>query len=115
MKSLLLLVTAFLTIGFASAQDSTKAAAPRSPAPADTARPPAKGQLKVQRKKGKVFEREKPERRRFDSTLFPNNTIATRSDYMESMERIYDMLSQVPAVTATFVHLDEIDDKLDDE
>jgi len=113
MKSLLLLLTAFLTIGFASAQDSAKAAAPKSPA--DTVRPQAKGQLKVQRKKGKVFEREKPERRRFDSTLFTNNTIATRSDYMESMERIYNMLSQVPAVTATFVHLDEIDNKLDDE
>src|SRR5690348_5963506 len=103
MKSLLLLLTAFLTIGFVSAQDSTKAPAPKSPA--DTVRPQAKGQLKAQRKKGKVFEREKPERRRFDSTLFTNNTIATRSDYMASMERIYDMLSQVPAVTATFVHL----------
>jgi small-conductance mechanosensitive channel len=113
MKSLLSLVTAFLIFGFASAQDSTKAAAPKSPA--DTVRPKPKGQLKVQRKKGKVFEREKPERRKFDSTLFTNNTVATRSDYMASMERIYDLLSQVPAVTASFVHLDEIDDKLDDE
>ena len=100
-------------IGFACAQDSTKAVAPRLPA--DTVKSQQKGGLKVQRKKGKIFEREKPERRKFDSTLFTNNTIAARSDYMESMEKIYDMLSQVPAVTASFVHLDEIDDKLDDE
>ncbi|HVU57657.1 MAG TPA: mechanosensitive ion channel domain-containing protein [Puia sp.] len=113
MKSLLSLFTAFLIMGYVSAQDSTKTAAPRSPA--DTVKSPPKAGLKVQRKKGKIFEREKPERRKFDSTLFTNNTIATRSDYMESMEKVYDMLSQVPAVTATFVHLDEIDDKLDDE
>lgn len=113
MKSLLLLLTAFLMIEFASAQDSTKAAAPRPPA--DTVKSQQKGSLKVQRKKGKIFEREKPERRKFDSTLFTNNTIASRSDYMESMEKIYDMLSQVPAVTASFARLDEIDDKLDDE
>lgn len=100
-------------IEFASAQDSTKAAAPRPPA--DTVKSQQKGSLKVQRKKGKIFEREKPERRKFDSTLFTNNTIASRSDYMESMEKIYDMLSQVPAVTASFARLDEIDDKLDDE
>jgi len=113
MKGLLTLFTAFLIFGFASAQDSTKAIVPKSPA--DTVKSQQKGGLKVQRKKGKIFEREKPERRRFDSSLFTNNTIATRSDYMESMEKVYDMLSQVPAVTATFVHLDEIDDKLDDE
>jgi len=113
MKSLFLLLTAFLMMGFASAQDSTRAAAPKSPA--DTVKSQQKGELKTQRKKGKIFEREKPERRKFDSTLFTNSTVATRDDYMASMERVYDMLSQVPAVTATFDQLDEIDTNLADE
>jgi small-conductance mechanosensitive channel len=113
MKSLLSLLSALLIFGAATAQDSAKSPAPKSPS--DTVRTTTKGGLKAQRKKGKIFEREKPERRKFDSTLFTSNAIATRSDYMESMEKVYDMLSQVPAVTATFVHLDEIDEKLDDE
>src|SRR5258707_11460562 len=99
-KCLLPLFMAILVTGFGrvSAKDTPKA--PKPPIAADTLRSPKKETLKIQRKKGKIFEREKPERRKFDSTLFSGNAIVTRSDYMESMEKVYEMLSQVPAVTA---------------
>jgi potassium-dependent mechanosensitive channel len=120
MKNLLLLC--FFITGFHAllAQDSSKTGIPRTlRAAADTSKtvqkPVGKSTLKIDLKKGKIFEREKPERRKFDSTLFTNTVIASRSDYLESMEKIFQMLSQVPVVTATFIRLPEIDTKLDDE
>jgi potassium efflux system protein len=109
MKNFLLFCFFILGISRLTAQD--KQPLP----PADTTKPVPKPQLKVERKKGKIFQREQPERRKFDSSLFTNSNVATRSDYLESMERVYQVLSKVPAVTTTFIRLDEIDDKLDDE
>jgi len=119
MKATLLLCFFIAGISCASAQDTLKTGGPKPPqVAADTSKPVQKTQnrpqLKIERK-GKIFERERPERRKFDSTLFTNNNTATRSDYLESMEKIYQMLSQVPVVTSSFVRLPEIDDKLDDE
>jgi len=120
MKNFLLLSLFLSVLGGLSAQDTVKQAVPPRPlAKADTSGPgqnaEIKPQLKAERKKGKIFEREKPERRKFDSTLFTNTNVITRSDYLESMEKMYQVLSQVPAVTTTFIRIDEIDDKLDDE
>jgi potassium efflux system protein len=119
MKNFLLLYLFLSVVGGLSAQDTLKKAAPHQLAQADTSRPgqkeEARPSLKIERKKGKIFAREKPERRKFDSTLFTNTNVITRSDYLQSMEKMYQVLSQVPAVTTTFIRLDEIDDKLDDE
>lgn len=120
MKNIILLCLFITGLIPVFAQDSSKTAGPQLPRTApDTAKTVqktvVKSTSKIDRKKGKIFEREKPERRKFDSTLFTNNIIATRSDYLESMEKIFQMLSQVPAVTTTFIRLPEIDEKLDDE
>jgi len=110
MKNVVLLCLFIMGIGAVSAQDSLKKAGA-----SDTVQPAKKTTLKVERKKGKIFQREQPERRKFDSSLFTNSNAPTRSDYLESLERIYQTLDQVPVVTTTFVRLDDIDDKLDDE
>lgn len=118
MKNFLVLCFLIVGIGQLSAQDTLKQGNPRLPVPADTSRPEKKtvreGEKEQRRKKG-TFEREKTERRKFDSSLFTNSNLPSRSDYLESLEKIFQMLSQVPAVTTTFVQLDDIDDRLDDE
>ena len=53
--------------------------------------------------------------RKFDSTLFSANSIPTRSDYLESLEKVFEMLNQVPEVTGSFIHLQEIDDYMDQQ
>ncbi|WP_431216213.1 mechanosensitive ion channel family protein [Puia sp. P3] len=90
----------------ANAQDSTKTAAK------DTIKTG-----KITRKKTTDYYREnyKHVRRKFDSTLFTNITVPTSSDYAEDIENVYQLLNKVPLVTESFTHLDEIDDKLDDE
>ncbi|HMI62720.1 MAG TPA: mechanosensitive ion channel domain-containing protein, partial [Puia sp.] len=72
---------------------------------------------KITRKKTTEYYKEnyKRVRRRFDSSLFTNITLPTTSDYAEDLERTYQMLNKVPLVTESFVHLQEIDDQLDDE
>jgi len=45
--------------------------------------------------------------------LFTTITVPSTSDYAEDLGKIYQMLSQVPAVTESFVQLDEISDDLD--
>ena len=72
---------------------------------------------KITRKKTTEYYKEnyKRVRRKFDSTLFSNITLPTTSDYAEDLERTYQMLNKVPLVTESFVHLQEIDDQLDDE
>ncbi|MES1159549.1 MAG: hypothetical protein ABUM51_02230, partial [Bacteroidota bacterium] len=57
----------------------------------------------------------KIERRKFDSTLFTNSNAPTTSDYLESLEKVYNLLNEVPIITASFVHLPEIADQFDDE
>jgi small-conductance mechanosensitive channel len=95
MKNLLMLCFLTMGIGRLSAQDTLKPAS----------RPHKKG----------TFQRERTERRKFDSSLFSNDNIPSRGDYLASLEKIFTILSQVPAVTTTFIQLDDIDDKLDDE
>lgn len=132
MKNLLLIVT--LLAGFfanrAIAQDSTIGDTPRQPVqvasphqgkPTDSIRPVVAKALSIRdslrtkkRRPGLTLEREKPERRKFDSSLFTSSSVITRSDYLESMEKVFQMLDQVPAITGSFIHLSEIDDKLDD-
>ncbi|HMH24569.1 MAG TPA: mechanosensitive ion channel domain-containing protein [Puia sp.] len=53
------------------------------------------------------------ERRKFDSSLFTTITVPSTSDYAEDLGKIYQMLSQVPVVTESFIRLDEISDDLD--
>jgi potassium efflux system protein len=53
------------------------------------------------------------ERRKFDSSLFTTITVPSTSDYAEDLGKIYEMLSEVPVVTESFIHLDEISDDLD--
>jgi potassium-dependent mechanosensitive channel len=51
--------------------------------------------------------------RKFDSSLFSENAAASRSDYQESLEKVFLLLNQVPEMTESFVRLDDIDDHLD--
>src|SRR4051812_3569718 len=99
----------FLTLGIfavllAGAQDTTHLK--------DTIR-----STKTTRKKTTEFYKEnyKHVRRKFDSTLFTTITLPTTSDYAEDLEKTYQLLNKVPLVTESFVHLQEIDDQLDDE
>jgi potassium-dependent mechanosensitive channel len=55
------------------------------------------------------------ERRKFDSTLFTNINIPTTSDYAEDLEKIYQLLNQVPVATESFINLLDIDKQLDQE
>ena len=72
---------------------------------------------KTSRKKTTEYYKEnyKRVRRKFDSTLFTKINLPTTSDYAEDLENTYQMLNRVPLVTESFVHLQEIDDQLDDE
>src|SRR5882757_9721581 len=100
MKNFLLLCFFILAISRLSAQDTLKQGNPRLLAPADTSQQEPKTEKAHDHKKsGKTFEREKTERRKFDSTLFTTASVVTRSDYLESMEKVFQILSQVPAVT----------------
>ncbi len=59
--------------------------------------------------------RGKIERRKFDSTLFTSASEPTAGDYLENLEMIFQMLSDVPATTASFSRLDEIHEQFDQE
>lgn len=112
MKKLLFLAFGILLVLGTHAQDTTTQA--------KAVKTPAKDTLhtdKTSRKKTTEFYREnyKRTRRKFDSSLFTNISLPTTSDYAEDLERIYLMLNKVPLVTESFIHLQEIDDQLDDE
>jgi potassium efflux system protein len=49
------------------------------------------------------------EHRKFDSSLFSENAAATRSDYEESLEKVFLLLNQVPDITESFTQLDRIE------
>lgn len=71
--------------------------------------------LRTREKQGKgrqVPERRKYEHRKFDSTLFMENAAATRSDYLESVERVFLLLDDVPVMLGTPAQLDDIQVKL---
>jgi len=99
----------FLTLGIlgvllANAQDTTHLK--------DTIR-----STKITRKKTTEYYKQNYSRvrRKFDSTLFTSINLPTTSDYAEDLEKTYQLLNKVPLVTESFVHLQEIDDQLDDE
>ena len=67
------------------------------------------------RKDKQSLSRQKFEHRKFDSSLFSESAAASRSDYQESLEKVFLLLNKVPEVTESIVHLDNIDDRLDQE
>jgi len=120
MKNLLFLLLLCFS-GTLFAQDTTKAVAGRPGHIVDTSLPgrlkpaQARDSLKPSRRRRGIFlEREKPVHREFDS-LFTENTPLTRGDYLDNMEKVFTLLNGVPATTSSFVHLKEIDEKLDEE
>ena len=109
MKHLLLCLTALFAIGFLHAQDTVK---PRPAKPAAI----KEDSLKSNRRKGGFYrETFKHVRRKFDSTLFTTQNIPTTSDYAEDLDRVYQVLNQVPGVTESFDQLPDIDSKLEIE
>ena len=53
------------------------------------------------------------ERRKFDSTLFTTINIPTTGDYARDLGKVYQTLSDIPGVTASFSRLESIDKNLD--
>jgi small-conductance mechanosensitive channel len=103
------------------AQDSVKNRPP-NPGGGDTthAKQTARGEPNSRTRAGKkktdyfrnVF---KPERRKFDSSLFANVNVASTSDYATHLGKVYQMLSDIPGTLATFSRLQEIQHNLDSE
>src|ERR1700743_2460918 len=64
-------------------------------------------------------ERSKAERkyehRKFDSSLFSENAEATRSNYLESLEKVYQLLSQVPEEMAGLGQVNSIQLRLQED
>jgi potassium efflux system protein len=106
MRHLLFLILFVIAIGgIANAQDT---AAPKK---ADTTRTEYRTF-----KRTKYFrDTIRRERRKFDSSLFTNITVPSTSDFAEDLERIYQLLDQVPVITESFSRLSEIDSQLDQE
>jgi potassium-dependent mechanosensitive channel len=107
-----------------SAQDpgDTAIAAGKIPAgPHDTLRTgrsrpgEVKNALNGRRRPGVTLFRGKIERRKFDSTLFTAVNEPTTGDYLESLEKVFQLLSDVPATTSSFTRLQEIDQQFDQE
>ncbi|HEV3413585.1 MAG TPA: mechanosensitive ion channel domain-containing protein [Puia sp.] len=78
-----------------------------SPRKKDTAHLP--GKLKT------VQDRRKYEHRKFDSTLFMENAAATRSDYLQSVQKVFLLLDQVPVTLGTLTELDDLQTQLSQE
>jgi potassium efflux system protein len=57
-------------------------------------------------------EKRKYEHRKFDSTLFMENAAATQGDYLESVEKVFLLLDQVPVELGTFGQLNTIETQL---
>lgn len=53
-------------------------------------------------------------RRNFDSTLLADGNTLTRSDYLASLEKIFQILNKVPVVTASFSEIDDITGNLNE-
>ncbi|HEV3324572.1 MAG TPA: hypothetical protein VG052_03175, partial [Puia sp.] len=53
-------------------------------------------------------ERRKYEHRKFDSTLFMENAAATQGDYLESVEKVFLLLDQVPVTLGSLTQLDDM-------
>ena len=111
---LFLMMSSFFGITVVRGQDTTGPVTanrvPHSGPKVDSAKPGSKAELK---KRG-TFSR-KYVRRKFDSTLFSNNNELTTSDYLDNLDKIFQMLSAVPATTSSFIHLPEIEEQFDQE
>ena len=108
MKHLLLCLTVLITTSILHGQDTAKLPKAKPAAiKEDSTKPTARRKSEVYR------EAFKHVRRKFDSSLFTTRDIPTNSDYAEDLERVYQVLNQVPAVTESFSRLDDIDTKLD--
>lgn len=55
------------------------------------------------------------ERRKFDSTLFTTINIPTTGDYARDLGKVYQTLSDIPGVTASFSRLESIGKNLDQD
>lgn len=73
----------------------------------DTARLPVKSRV--------VRDRKRYEHRKFDSTLFMENAAATRSDYLESVEKVFLLLDEVPVTLGALTELDDLQTRLTQE
>lgn len=60
-------------------------------------------------------QKRKYEHRKFDSTLFMENAAATQSDYLESVEKVFLLLDQVPVELGSFGQLNAIQTGLIEE
>lgn len=60
-------------------------------------------------------ERKKYEHRKFDSTIFMENAAATRSDYLDSVEKTFLVLDQIPVTLGTLTQLDQLQTQLTQE
>ena len=78
-----------------------------SPHRKDTSRLPAKPRP--------ALDRKKYEHRKFDSSLFTENAVATRSDYLESLEKTFLLLDQVSVTLGTLTQLDDLQGRLTQE
>jgi potassium efflux system protein len=64
---------------------------------------------------GVTLSRGKTERRKFDSSLFTTASEPTSGDYLENLEKVFQLLSAVPATTSSFSRLEEIHEQFDME
>jgi small-conductance mechanosensitive channel len=62
-----------------------------------------------------VRDRKKYEHRKFDSTIFMENAAATRSDYLESVEKVFLLLDEIPVTLGTLTELDALQTQLTQE
>ena len=109
MKRFLFLTIGLLVLGSLRAQDTVKLPARKSAAPKEDS-------AKSDRRRSEVYrETFRHVRRKFDSTLFTSKDLPTTSDYAEDLERVYQILNQVPIITESFVRMQEIDNQLDGE
>ncbi|HUB60432.1 MAG TPA: mechanosensitive ion channel domain-containing protein [Puia sp.] len=74
-----------------------------------------KDSARIPRKPRTIRDRKKYEHRKFDSTLFMENAAATRSDYLESVEKVFLLLDEVPVTLGTLTELDDLQTQLTQE
>jgi potassium efflux system protein len=79
----------------------------------DTVAGKSPGKSPVQEKGRPAFpEKRKYEHRKFDSTLFMENAAATQGDYLESVEKVFLLLDQVPVELGSLGQLKDIQTEL---
>jgi len=111
MKNLIFLAFGILGVLLVNAQDTI-----RAPKDSTRARDTVRSGRAAHKKNTEFYKQNFDHvRRKFDSTLFTSINIPTTGDYAADLEKIYQMLNQVPITTESFVHLDDIDSQMDQE